>query len=154
MIWASRRLQYLNQRMSQAQISRLTGIPASTISFAIREQRMLPPRHVRQLRNLYSRTVFRDLRDAGISYDIARAARQWSPLRVTNLLEQATSLVEKLAQYRLESYIEFLQAQNRYISDEHTLNILRESIRASLERSPVTDEHEVTRDSPSLRRIL
>ena len=152
--WAAERLGWLNERMSQRAISRLTQIPQSTISRAIREQQILPARYVQTLRNAYARTVYSELRAQGLSTSIARAYRWRSPSILNQFMQESTTMVEQLAQYRLQTYNQYLQREGRYISDEDTLNTLRRSIRESIAKSPIDMGKHEGQDSPSLVHIV
>lgn len=154
MSWSQDRLAALSQRHSYRTISRETGIPVSSISYVIRGQRKLPSKHIRQLRNYYSRDVYAQLRSAGLNPRIARRYRWFSTAHQQEFIEEASDVVEQLAGYRLEQYREYLIKQGRYTSDEDTMNILRDAIRDSLGKSPIDLHPERMTDTPVVRTLI
>ena len=83
---------FVGNRMSDTEMSRLTGIPRSTIGFVHRGERDLPSEYNSVMRNLYQRTAYAEMRDSGASAEIAKKFSWYSPGRV----EQVDELYEEL----------------------------------------------------------
>lgn len=88
---------FVGDRMSQSEISRETGIPRSTVGFVMRGERDLPTEYQSIMRNLYQRTAYQSMREAGASADIAKKFSWYSPGRVTQIDETYDELTSKTA---------------------------------------------------------
>ena len=62
------RLQFLNESYSQSAISELTGIPRSTLSYVLRDQRSLPSKYIESTRDNYLADAFERLVEHGAPF--------------------------------------------------------------------------------------
>ncbi len=154
MSWASERLQALNQQYSYREITEITGIPASTISYVIREQRVLPSQYILNLKSLYSRYAYSQLRTAGLSVALSSRYRWYTPAHLGDILREATDLVSRLVDYRYESYRQYLQTHGKYTTDADVRQRLSDAIRRSLSRRQIQAGDDINTDSPTLRHIV
>jgi transcriptional regulator with XRE-family HTH domain len=88
---------FIGERMSQADISRETGIPRSTVGFVMRGERELPTEYTSSLRNLYQRTAYAEMRESGASVEIAKKFSWYSPGRVEQVDDIYDELTSKTA---------------------------------------------------------
>jgi hypothetical protein len=153
MSWAGDRLAFLSERYSYREIRELTGVPESTISYVIRGERKLGAQYILNVRSAYSRTVYRELRDAGASVYVARKYTWRSTASVAEFLGESDTMVRNLADYRLEQYADYLRRQGRYVSEEDTRSVLIAAIKKSMARSPIDLGRHEGGDSPSLRHF-
>ena len=154
MSWASDRLQYLNQQYSYREIQDFTGIPISTISYVIRDQMRLSDVYRLPLRRAYSRTIYASLRASGLSPNIARNISWGSVSKAEEWINESKGVVNQIAQSRFEQYKDFLIRSGRYVDDETTAQILRDSITKALAKSPIDTDEFKGKDSPSLRHVV
>jgi hypothetical protein len=140
MSWASERLEYLHTDHSYSQISAITSIPASTISYVINNQRQLPNQYRSSLRNSYQREVYSDLRTVGLSATQSQRFSWYSPTKVIDVIQDVNSLVDSLIQGRMDQYKNYLMSTGQYTDDTQVVNILESSIRESLRNSDLPEE--------------
>lgn len=129
------RLGFLIQRYSAAEIAEITGISLSSISPSIGQVDPLEGNIRRNVYNLYQRTIYKALRDAGATAIEARRYRNLSVQRVMERLGYRSELVTDLAQVRFETYKQYLIQTERYTNDEDTLATLKEAIAKAMGKS-------------------
>ena len=126
--------------MTQAEISRQTGIPTSTVSYVLREERNLPAQYNPGLRNAFQREAYHNLREAGLSSTQADRFKWYVPGTVTIVTEQTTGIVGSIVDKRMEAYSQYLKSQGTYISEEDTRARLMEAIAESIQKSELPYE--------------
>lgn len=84
---SKRRLSYVLQNTTQTLVSKITGIPQSTISRVKNGQIPLPSKYTSTLRSFYQRTAYADLRAFGASSIQARRFAWYIPETVTDILD-------------------------------------------------------------------
>jgi hypothetical protein len=108
----TRRLSYVLQSKTQIEVSKLTGIPQSTISRVKNGQIEMPLKYNSTLRNFYQKTAYGDLRDAGSSATQARRFSWYIPETVTDVVSTLNDTREMLstawvARQRMNSELEW-----------------------------------------------
>lgn len=154
MSWAAERLAVLRKSVSYRKISEETGIPISTISYTVREQRVLPAKYTQSLRNYYSRNIYKQLRDVGMSPQSARRYRWFTPSKQMEFIQEADDLVNQLVDYRMQQQIDYMRRQGTFVSEADTRSKLYDWIREGLGRYPVDRDDDYGKNSPSLRHII
>ena len=76
------RLTYILETVSQAEVSREIGIPRSTLQYDVAHNIPIATEYQVQLRNLYQRTAYANMREEGFSSYQARRFSWYSPERV------------------------------------------------------------------------
>lgn len=154
MSWASDRLAFLNERYSYADISEVTGIPASTIGYVTRGERPLGAQYILNLRSFYTKTVYKELREAGASTYLARAYRYRSTASANEFLKESSSVIGQLADYIFEERKASHIRRGIFTSDADLRTELRTAISKSMARSPIDLGRHEGRDSPSIRHLV
>ena len=154
MSWAGDRLAYLSQKYSYSEIREVTGVPESTISYVIRGERKLPGQYFLNVRSMYSRTIYAELRSAGATPEVAARFRGRSVARTVKYIEESHSIVNQLSAQRLDQYNKFLKAKGQYVSDADTMQRLRNSITLSMGKSPKGSGEDYHKNTPSLRHLI
>lgn len=90
-------VKFVGERYSDADISRMTGIPRSTVGFVHRGERTLPTEYLKSMRNLYQRTAYRAMREGGASTEIAHKFSWYSAGRVNQVDKIYDELTSKTA---------------------------------------------------------
>lgn len=140
MTLARARLTAVKETLSQAEISRQTGIPQSTLSYVLSGERELPDKYKKATRNIYQRTTYRQLRDTGLSATQARRWSWYSPPTVTKVWSEVGDVVDKLVNYRFEAYNDYLKRTGKWISDANTRERLRGAMEEALRKSDLPEE--------------
>lgn len=83
---STRRLSYILKSKTQTGVSKLTGIPQSTISRVKNGQITLPKKYASSLRNYYQTTAYNGLRIAGASATQARRYSWYIPETVSDVI--------------------------------------------------------------------
>lgn len=138
--WSQERLEFATRYQSQASISRATGIPQSTLSYVIRGERTLPSKYHTVLRNMYQRTAYSVLKDAGLSSTQARRFSWYSPTRIENVLSEVGNVVTKLVNSRYDQYEAYLKQTGQFKSEADTRQRLADSISEALSKSDLPEE--------------
>ena len=135
------RLSYVLESLSQSEVSRQIGIPRSTLQYEIAHNIPLGTQYQEALRNLYQRTAYANMREAGFSAEQARRFSWYSPERVvTNIGLMEEKVLEfsvtRLANAELKSG-EIWSNRER----AEYLNMIKDRVREGLRRSkaPVED---------------
>jgi len=126
--------------MEFSQISELSMIPSAMLSAVYEGDLRLPSEYTKPLRNLYQRTTYRDLRNQGLSPTQARRFQWYGAQSVVEVETQATSMVQALANRRIDNYIESLKRKGKYTNALDAMSTLREGIRSAIERSKLPTE--------------
>lgn len=146
----SQRIQYLLDRYDAQEISTVTGLPLTSISPVLQELEPVEPAIRKNIYNFYNRTIYGELRKAGASAAEARRYRNKSVDKVIARIEQRSTLLEDLAQLRLSQYRVYLQNIGAYVSDEATLDTLRQAIARQMGRSKLPPSHYDYESYPTL----
>jgi hypothetical protein len=154
MSWAGDRLEYLTERYTRNEIRNITGIPESTQRYVESGERRLPSQYILNLKSMYTKDIYRRLRESGIPMSQARNLRYTSVERANEYLNESGRVISALANYRLSQYREYLVRNGTYVSDEVTLSILQDKIREAMKRSPIDLGRHEGQDSPSLRHVV
>lgn len=154
MSWAGDRLGYLSQRYSYSEIREITGVPESTISYVIRGERKLPGQYFLNVRSMYSRTVYAELRASGATPDVAARFRGRSVARTVAYIQESQSVATQLAMTRFSQYNETLKRMGQYISDQDTMERLKKAITLSMGKSPKGSGEDYHKNTPSLRHLI
>ena len=138
------RLNFVREYLSLSQISVMTTIPTSTLSAYSRGTQSPSLPRQRQIRNLYQRTAYAELRATGLSATQARRFSWYRPDRIREVLQQTGSLVDMLSRSRFDQYKESLQRRGLYVSDDQTMQTLRDAIEQAIRNSELPQERLVT----------
>lgn len=92
-----RQLSYLTLHYSQRQISAITGIPRITLQRAAWGERSLPQMYRSELRNMFQRSSYQELRNFGMNTDQARRFQWRSPETVMTYEGRMIQLTDQLA---------------------------------------------------------
>ena len=146
-----RRVQFLLQQTTQAEVSRETGIPSSTLSYGSRGLRDVPSSYTNDLRNYYQRQAYERARVAGVNVTSARRISWTSPENVTMKIAQfndkVLSFTEGVAAGRIEAYEnEFGKATQPVIDSIFAESYT--SVVEGLRKSPVPIEDIISGDYP------
>lgn len=93
---STRRLSYILKSKTQTVVSKITGIPQSTISRVKNGQITLPRKYTSTLRNYYQKTAYGDLRSSGSSATQARRFSWYIPEHVTDVISTLDNTREML----------------------------------------------------------
>jgi hypothetical protein len=91
-------LQYINTTISQAEIVRQTGIPASTLSYVIRELRELPEIYAGAVSSYYSTIVAHNLVGMGLSEQQANRFTTNTPDQVLTIESYVADIANALTE--------------------------------------------------------
>jgi hypothetical protein len=94
---STRRLSYVLKSKTQIAVSKITGIPQSTISRVKNGQIPLPSKYSSTLRNYYQKTAYGDLRDSGASATQARRFSWYVPEKVTDVVSTLNDTKDMLS---------------------------------------------------------
>jgi hypothetical protein len=108
----TRRLSYVLQSKTQIEVSKLTGIPQSTISRVQNNQIEMPLKYNTTLRNYYQKTAYGDLRLSGAPANQARRFSWYIPETVMDVVSTLNDTKEMLttawvARQRMNSELEW-----------------------------------------------
>jgi hypothetical protein len=100
--WASVRLEFLRGFMSRAAIRAETGL-TTAMQEEILTEKYIPIGETRNfIRNLYQRTAYDQLKDAGFSASQASRFRGYAPVTVLDRMETLTGMISDLAKGALD----------------------------------------------------
>jgi len=136
----SNKLEYIHKFFSFAQMSEQSGIPSSTLSAVARGERKLPEMYRSDLRNMYQRTAYHDMREQGLSPDQARRFSWYSSTRVKEVVQEIGSVVSRIADSRIESFIESQKRRGTYSGDNEARAELEDAIQDAISRSDLPEE--------------
>jgi len=97
LVAGTRELSYLTSKFSMRQVAAFSGIPRTTLRRAMSGELRLPTQYRPQLRNLYQRTVYGAVREAGMSVDQSRRFSWRSPETAFITEGRMISLVDEMA---------------------------------------------------------
>jgi len=114
-------LEYLTHSMTRNEIAQTTGMPLSTMSYAINGLRPVPKRYREELQILYSSTVYKNLIDRGVvDYD-AKAYAGKTVGEVVQLENEMNTIFEKLTIHTLSTiaYDNDIEIDQQFIDDNY-----------------------------------
>lgn len=119
---STRRLSYVLKSKTQTLVSKLTGIPQSTISRVYNQQIKLPSKYTSTLRNYYQKTTYGDLRLSGASSTQARRFSWYIPETVSDVVSTLIETKDMLT----TSWVARLAMENDKIFTPEELILARE----------------------------
>lgn len=98
-------LSYLNRIYTQSEISSLTGIPSSTLSYVMRGERTLPEKYNTSTHSIYAQTAFDMLYDSGATKSAAYSMMNAHPDTVIEHEFRWQGVVERMTEYDIRSQL-------------------------------------------------
>ncbi len=154
MSWASDRLGWLDTRTDWETITAYTGISEVQYDALLTDQYQLSTGQVSSLASFYGKQIYAYARANGLTPQVAARLRNRSVSNAVAYIEKSSAYINDLVDYRIESYTEYLKANNRYISDADTRAQLYDAISKSAGKSRKNNAEDFWKNSPSLQTIL
>jgi len=117
------RLQYLNETHTQTWISQQTGIPQSTLSYVLREQRELPQQYYSGVLTTYMTNTAYRMSDAGLPVHQVPRFQVQEP----EIVRSVTAYVNDTAMKLAEGYV-IKQAYDQDIPDSQVQSYINDNI--------------------------
>ncbi len=137
---AARKIAYLLDSLELSQISALTEIPSATLSMVLDMGDRLPSQYAKPLRNLYQRTAYRNLREAGLSPTQARRFSWYGAPAVKKQIGFADDIIARYTNARMPSWTKSLKDRGMFIDEATTYQELYASIKDAVEHSTLPPE--------------
>lgn len=122
------RLEYILGFTTQNQVMLETGIPQSTISRVYRGLRELPTKYLKELRNMYQRTVRFSLRSLGASSTLSNRFTWQSVTKV----REVESFFKTLVDNKVDFYVNNKNEETGFTMDENELDTLSNSVKEGI----------------------
>jgi len=135
------RLQYMTQSgLSLNKISQETEVPYSTLWYYANGQRNLPEKYENSIWNMYSRTAYSKLKEAGLNATQANRFRWYAPSTVIKIEIEVQTAVLEYTKYALAAKAsrEGIVATEKWIADN--MGDYMAKIKKNFSTSPVTKE--------------
>jgi len=125
---STRRLSYVLKSKTQIEVSKLTGIPQSTISRVQNNQIPLPPKYTSTLRNYYQKTAYSELKSSGASATQANRFAWYIPETVSDVVQTLNETREMLS----TAWVARLSYQSEEIWDSDRMELEREKAQQTI----------------------
>jgi hypothetical protein len=129
------RLNFMLENHSQAEVSLMTGIPQSTISYVSRGLRDLPDIYKNDVKNAYQRDAYKQLLNAIPNTVNANRFRGYAPDTVRGVIKEMNALVEEYSYGAVASIFQNLQRDPTKQEIQTALPASIEAVKAGLAAS-------------------
>lgn len=154
MSWASDRLTWLTTRTDWETITQFTGVSEVQYDSLLNGDYALDQGQRTSLASYYGKTIYSLGRATGLAPQVAARLRNRSVTNAVAYIAKSNAYINDLVEYRLESYTDYLQKNDRYISEADTRAQLYDAIAASAGKSRKNNAEDFWKNSPSLQTIL